>query len=166
MPSSYGGVLTFNSPVFDRPEGNIDYYYHFQALQVTVSTSGTYIFTSNSDIDTRGYFYQTSFDPSDPTMNLVIEDDDSSSYLQFRIQVYLQSGRTYILVVTTHREYAVGSFSVSAIGPASVSFMSITASTSRPIITRKFLITLKPNYSNNRYKGIHEKSSGTIIWKT
>ena len=28
-------------------------------------------------MDTFGYFYDTSFNPSDPEANLIIEDDDS-----------------------------------------------------------------------------------------
>ncbi|CAF1080015.1 unnamed protein product [Rotaria sordida] len=37
--------------------------------------------------------------------------------------------------ITTHSDYETGSFSISAIGPASVGLMSITPSTSRPIVT-------------------------------
>ncbi|CAF1284088.1 unnamed protein product [Rotaria sordida] len=87
-------------------------------------------------MDTVGYIYDTPFDPSNPLANLITDDDDSgdSSY-QFHIDVNLQSGRTYILVVTTHWEYTRGDYSISVTGPASVGLMSITPSTSRPIVT-------------------------------
>ena len=94
-------------------------------------------------MDTIGYLYDTSFDPSDPLMNFITEDDDDGDILlQFRIKVYLQSGRTYILVVTTHSEYTAGDFSVSCMGPASINFMFITPTTSRPItISELFKMT-------------------------
>ena len=137
--SSYVGALTSSSSIFYRPQSFTPDYQYFQALQVTVSTPGIYFFTSNSTIDTRGYFYQNSFDPSNSSANLVTDNDDSGGLLQFRIQVYLQSGRTYVLVVTTHREYIMGNFSVSAAGPAFASLTAITPSTSQPITIRKFL---------------------------
>ncbi|CAF1065535.1 unnamed protein product [Rotaria sordida] len=136
VSSSYSSTLSANSPIFYRPYGASDAYYYFQAIQITVPTTGIYMFTSNSDIDTRAYFYETSFDPSDPLINLITDDDDSGDIdYQFRLDVNLQSGRTYILVVTTHGRYTTGSFSVLAVGPASVGLQSITPSTSRPITT-------------------------------
>ena len=135
--SPFAGELTTDSPIFYRPQSLTDDYYYFQAIQVTLSTSGTYTFRSNSTIDTRGYFYNTSFDPSNATVNLMADNDDAGGQMQFSIQVSLQSGQTYILVVTTHKEYTTGSFLVSAVGPAVVSLTSITPSTSRPIIIRK-----------------------------
>ncbi|CAF1567080.1 unnamed protein product [Rotaria sp. Silwood1] len=140
VPSSYADALSSNSPVFYRPNGYIGDIYYFQAIQITVSVTGAYSFTSNSDMDTRAYFYETFFDPSTPLVNLITDDDDSGDDIfQFRIDVNLQSGRTYILVVTTHGDYVTGSFRVLASGPASLGLMSITPSTSRPIITREFL---------------------------
>jgi hypothetical protein len=126
--------------MFIRPDSFLNNYYYFEAVQVSVSTAGTYIFTSISTIDTRGYFYNSSFDPSNATANLITSDDDSGGNRQFRIQVYLQAGGTYILVVTTHGNSVTGNFSVSAVGPASVDLIFITPSTSRPIITCKFLL--------------------------
>ncbi|CAF1402924.1 unnamed protein product, partial [Adineta ricciae] len=145
--STYGSALTFTSPVYDRPEGNVDYYYYFQAIKVTTSTAGTYIFTSKSDIDARGYFYINSFDPSDPMANLITEDDDSDFQFQFRIQVYLRPEITYVLVMTTHREHAIGNFSIKSVGPALVTFMSITASTSRPILTPSTAMPVPSTYA-------------------
>jgi len=89
-------------------------------------------------IDTIGYFYNSPFDPSTPMINLITDnDDDGAVAFQFRIEVNLETGRTYILVVTTQSESVTGKFSVSAVGSTSVSLTSITASTSRPIVTRK-----------------------------
>ena len=138
VSSSYVGELLSSSPIFYRPQSSSNNPHYFQAIQVTVATTGTYTLRSNSSIDTRGYFYRTDFDPSNATANLITDNDDSGGQLQFLIQVPLESGGTYVLVVTTHREYVTGSFSVTAAGPALASLTAITPSTSRPITIRKF----------------------------
>lgn len=136
----YSGVLSSSSQSFLRPEGDTDFLYYFQALQVTVTRAGSYVFESDSDLDTLGFFYDTTFDPSTPLLHLMTDDDDGSDNpLQFRIQVYLQPSRVYILVVTTHREYDTGAFSVSGVGPTAPAFVLFTPSTSQPIVTRKYL---------------------------
>ncbi|CAF1083117.1 unnamed protein product [Rotaria sordida] len=131
--SSYSSELTSNSAIFYRVDGDSESTYHYQAIQVTVSKSGTYMFASDSDLDTVGYFYDTSFDPSVPTENLVTNDDDGDMRLQFRIEAFLEAGHTYILVVTTHTGSETGSFSVEANGSDSVNLVSITPTTSQPI---------------------------------
>ncbi|CAF4317101.1 unnamed protein product [Rotaria sp. Silwood2] len=134
ISSSYSSSLSTSSGIFQRVYGDSEYFYYYQAIQVTVPTSGTYTFTSDSDLDTMGYFYDPSFDPSVPTENLVTDDDDGGDiHAQFLIEAFLEAGRTYILVVTTHGESLTGSFSVSASGPASANFLSITPTTSQPI---------------------------------
>jgi hypothetical protein len=142
--ASYEGALTTSSQIFYRPQSLTNDYHYFQAIQVTVSVNGIYIFDSNSTADTRGYFYQNSFDPSVPTTNLVTDNDDGGGMLQFRIRVNLQAGTTYILVVTTHRQYVTGTFSVSAAGPSIATLTAITPSTSQPITTRKFFTSTFP----------------------
>jgi hypothetical protein len=139
VSTSYAGAFSSSSQVFTRPTAAPGRSYYFQALQVSVSTSGIYIFTSDSLIDTIGYFYNSPFDPSNPMANLITDnDDDGAVPFQFSIEVNLEAARTYILVVTTQSEFVTGKFSVSAVGSTSVSLTSITASTSRPIVTRKF----------------------------
>ncbi len=97
---------------------------------MTVYTSGIYNFTSSSSIDTYGYLYNIPFNPSYPSQSLITSDDDSGSGNgQFKIRSSLQSGRTYVLVVTTYKNVDRGSFSIRAAGPASVGMTSITPST-------------------------------------
>ena len=149
----YSGALSSSSQVFYRPYGSKINYYYLQAIEVSVSTSGTYIFASNSSIDTVGYLYTSPFDPSNPLSNLITNDDDSGdiSY-QFEIEAYLLPRRPYVLVVTTHSPVITGRFAISAVGPAPVILTSIMASTSRPITTRKFLInTLMSRLSRIRF---------------
>ena len=75
-------------------------------------------------MDTFGCFYSNSFDPSNPSQNLIEHDDDSGGQGQFRITVTLIYGYTYVLVVTTHLSSNTGTFSITALGPASVIFTS------------------------------------------
>jgi len=109
------------SPIYRRPTGATGGDYYYQAIVVTVSRGGNYSFTSSSYLDTLGYFYDTSFDPYNPSVNLVTSDDNSGIETQFRIEATLQPGRTYILVVTTSQVALTGVFWITARGPASIS---------------------------------------------
>jgi len=140
--SSYTGALSTSSPIFYRPQSTTEDYHYYQALQVTITAAGTYVFTSTSGMDTRAYFYRPVFDPSNSTGNLIADNDDGADQFQFRLQVNLELGQTYVLVVTTHEEYVTGSFSVLATGPAYTNLLAITPSTSRPITARKFLTSI------------------------
>ena len=98
-------------------------------------TSGTYSFTSVSSIDTYGYLYNSPVDPSNPSQNLITSDDDGGGGTQFRVQSYLSSGSSYVLIVTTYSTNVFGSFAVRAFGPSSIDLTEFTPSTSRPIGT-------------------------------
>lgn len=121
------GSLTSNSERFTRPAG-ISSRYYYQAIEVTVHTSGTYTFVSVSSMDTYGCLYRNHFHPSNPSENLIAIDDDSAGNRQFRIISSLQSGSTYVLVFTTSFSYTTGSFSVKVSGPALVNLLAITPS--------------------------------------
>ncbi len=95
-----------------------------------VFTAGLYSFTSNSSMDTYGYFYNNSFNPSYPSQDFIASNDDGSGGQQFEIKVYLGSGCTYVLVVTTFSVKVTGSFLVAVLGPASVGLNSFRPSVS------------------------------------
>ncbi len=95
-----------------------------------VFTAGTYSFISKSSMDTYGYFYSNSFNPSYPSQDLITSDDDGSGGQQFGINMSLLSVHTYVLVVTTYRANMTGSFSIRTVGPASVGLNSFRPSTS------------------------------------
>ena len=132
---NYAGSLSLSSPVFFRPYGNENKHYRYQALRVVVEKTGRYIFTSNSAMDTYGYFYENSVDPSNPTDNLRAHNDDDDGNQQFRIAVELYFGRTYFLLVTTFRADVVGAFRIRVSNPTSINLIGFTPSTSRPIRT-------------------------------
>ncbi len=133
--ASLSGTLSSSSQRFSRPNGKTGHNYYYQAIQVTIYTTGTYIFKSSSSIDTYGCLYRDTFDPSYPSNGLMISNDDDAGIGQFQISINLQSGSTYILVVTTYSAGVAGSFSISASGPTSVNLIKITATASRLIRT-------------------------------
>jgi hypothetical protein len=128
--STYSDILSSSSPRFTRAnisKGN----FYYRAIQVVVSTSDTYTFTSTSSFNAYGCLYDGSFNPLSPSQNLIASDDDSGgSNGQFQISRSLQSGRIYILVVTTYSASITGSFSIRATGPASAAMTLFTLITS------------------------------------
>lgn len=132
---NYVGSLSSSSPVFMRPYGNENKHYRYQVLRVFVSRTDKYIFTSNSAMNTYGYFYANSVDPSDPTNNLMASDDDGDGNRQFRIAVDLYSGLTYFLLVTTSGADVSGTFRIRVSNPTSVELTPFRPPTSRPIRT-------------------------------
>lgn len=72
----------------------------YEALQINVSASGYYRFSSNSSMDTYGFLYRDTFDPFAPVRNQIARDDDSCGNGQFRLDHFLQKKRAYILVAT------------------------------------------------------------------
>ena len=134
VSSTVNGSLTNGSAAFVRPDGyGTRYYYH--AYMVSVTTAGTYSFTTASSIDTFGFLYDGPFDPSNPASSLLMSDDDGGSILQFKITTVLESSRTYTLVVTTHGSSVIGSYSLIASGPVQLSLTMFVPSTIRPSST-------------------------------
>jgi hypothetical protein len=119
----YSSALTTDSPAYSRvPCGGPNYY---EARQLNVVTSGSYVLYSISDMQTYGYIYQHSFDPFDSSKNILSEDNGgcpiSQSTSQFKLEMYLNASTTDILVVTTFKPRETGEFSVVVSGPNNVS---------------------------------------------
>ena len=131
VSSTVNGSLTNGSAEFVRPNGfGTRYYYH--AYTVTVSTAGTYSFTTASSIDTYGLLYDGTFNPSNSASSLLMSNDDGGIGLQFKITTLLESNKTYTLVVTTHGSSVVGSYSLIASGPVQLSLIMFVPSTISP----------------------------------
>ncbi len=125
---SYSGLLTANSPTYTRNGGSGTFYY--QALEVHVSTTGTYTFQSSSSIgDTFGYLYQGNFYTSYPQYNIVRQDDDGAGGGQFQLIADLRPDLTYILVFTSFNVIQTGSFDIAASGPGTISMTPININT-------------------------------------
>ena len=95
--------------------------YYYEAIQLTVNTSGYYMLSTKSELyfDPYGYLYEHYFDPYNPHPTLIKKNHDACGEGEFKITSYLQFGVTYVLIVTTGnmRSCATGAFSVIALGP-------------------------------------------------
>ena len=131
VPSTYSSSLSYASGTF-IPPGLSSGIYYYEAIQVTNYGTGKYTFRSSSPMDTYGYFYSNSFDPTNSLQNLIASDDDSGGSRQFLLNVTLTYGSSYILVVTTYAPGIIGDYSVTALGPATIIFNPIPVTTSTP----------------------------------
>lgn len=132
--------MTTSSPSYDRTGSSGVYYY--EAIQVNVSMTGSYTIRSVSNVDTYGYLYVNSFNPSNTALNLITQDDDSAGNLQFLMQSSLQSTNRYILVVTTYSVRMTASYSVTVTGPSRAYFngpnMGFTSTATAVVTTARF----------------------------
>ncbi len=85
-----------------------------------MNTSGYYSFRSYGTIDAYGFIYRNTFNPLNPLENSLHWEDDSGSDLQFRLNIRLSGGMTYVLVMTTYQLKETGAFSISVQGPNKV----------------------------------------------
>lgn len=96
--------------------------FYYEAIEMNVTTAGNYTILCNSTMDTYGYIYINSFNPSFRTRNILSSDDESGHNHQFMFTILLQSLTKYILITTTFAEEVTGTFSIIAIGPGLLSF--------------------------------------------
>ena len=100
---------------------------YYEAIKINVYTSGNYSIRSNSSLDTFGYLYIDTFDPTFTSSNLLQFNDDGAGSGQFLLSSVLQTMIDYILVATTYPASSTGPFSVIVQGPAAVSLTLINA---------------------------------------
>jgi hypothetical protein len=122
--NSYFSSLSTNNQIYSRDCDKQNLYY--ESIQVKVIASGYYSFCSYSAIDANGFIYKSTFNPLNPSENLLDAEDDSDSHLQFRLNIYLSSGMTYVLVLTTYQLKETGAFSISVQGPNQVIFNNLS----------------------------------------
>jgi len=95
---------------------------YYEAIEIMVNTTGNYTFTSVENIDGVGYLYRPSFDPSNLSNNLIVQDDQSGGNNQFRFSAVLEAGVPYTLVFAAYQSGITGPFSIVASGPDNVDF--------------------------------------------
>ncbi len=81
-----------------------------------MNTSGYYSFHSQSTMDAYGFIYKNTFNPLNPAENLLQAEDDGGSDFQFRLNIDLRGGMTYVLVMTTYLSKETGAFSIFVLG--------------------------------------------------
>ena len=125
--SSYSNSLTRNSLRYARlNEENDNYYY--QSIELNVNQSGLYQIINDSPIFLYGYLYNNSFDPNNPSINLITFDHDTPSNPNFSFSSDLNANNRYILVITTVNPSRTGSFFLTISGAGETTFTT-------PIIT-------------------------------
>jgi hypothetical protein len=118
----YSSVLDKRSAIYAR-EVYLSPNYFYEALAFNVSIAGEYSFWSHSDINTYGSLYVGIFNPFQPVVNRLSEDDDNCLSKQFHFAHHLSPNTRYILVVTSAGVNATGSFSIISAGPAAIQFV-------------------------------------------
>lgn len=124
ITSRYSSSLTTNSLSFIRP-GQQQSRFHFMAIRVTASTSGTYTFVGDSIFDSYGCLYHEPFNPTQPISNKLACDDDSGTDGNFQLTATMRPSKSMILVVTTFDPSKTGSFTVQVHGPGRVILASM-----------------------------------------
>ena len=123
MYSMYLSELTADSQTYSRDCRISNYYY--ETIQVNVNETAYYSIESNSSVDTFGYIYEDSFNPFNPSENLLSQSNDQCND-QFKLVTNLQVSSTYVLVVTTFGPNVTGEISIIVSGPNNVSFNPIS----------------------------------------
>ena len=139
MQSVYSSALTNRSQIYCRQRNCLGSMFYYEAVQINVNRTGSYTILCNSTMDTYGYIYNTSFNPSFTNENLLLFNDNSGVDLQFIFRTFLQTVTTYILVVTTNRQSVTGVFSVIATGPELLIFSPTNTSSKNSSCLRKLL---------------------------
>ncbi|CAF1363859.1 unnamed protein product [Adineta steineri] len=119
--TNFSAALTTMSSTYAAPTGSpIPSNNHYYIVRkISVNTYGYYVIRSNSFIDLYGYLYRDPFNATLPTVNLLMQNDDSDGRGQFLMQGLLSSS-LYNLVVTTYSPNVTGPFSISVSGPEPV----------------------------------------------
>ncbi|CAF3746296.1 unnamed protein product [Adineta steineri] len=128
IQSNYTSSLTIYSPTTCHPDMCSNSNFYYEAIKINVFVAGTYTIACSSSIDTYGFLFNTTFDPTNPTKNLLVSDDDSAGNQQFKLVYFLQPSINYTVIATTYYPFISGSFSLIATGPGVVYFTRITSS--------------------------------------
>lgn len=114
MAPIYIGILNEESPTFDRPVGDqsscfisgvgtdVPYAIHTFELDMSDTVTSTVVSFSALSEDSYLALYENNFDPLNPCDNIITSNDDGGIDFLSEIEVLLQSGIEYFLVVSTY----------------------------------------------------------------
>ena len=85
---------------------------------MNVYTPGNYTIRSNSTLDTFGSLYYYTFDPTNPSLNLLQSADEEAGASQLLLSLVLQTMTDYILVATIYYLSEQEAFSIIVNGPS------------------------------------------------
>ena len=125
MQSTYESELSATTDRYSRDQCQSSNYY-YQALEMKIETSGIYRFQMNNANRMLGYLYQDTFNPLDPSINLLSESGRECNGYQLWMNTSLLSNTTYILVATTDVPGRTGEFTIRSFGTANIAFSRIS----------------------------------------
>ncbi|CAF1167639.1 unnamed protein product [Adineta steineri] len=128
IQSNYTSSLTTYSPTTCHPDMCSNSNFYYEAIKINVFVAGVYTIACSSSIDTYGFLFNSTFDPTNPTKNLLVSDDDGAGNQQFKLVYFLQPSINYTVIATTYYPFISGSFSLIATGPGVVYFTRISSS--------------------------------------
>ncbi|CAF4231471.1 unnamed protein product [Rotaria socialis] len=149
IQSNYTSRWTNNSSTYRRINSSISSYY-YETYEIDVVVASNYSFSTKSQIDTYGYIYNNSFHPTNPSLNLLIEDDNGDGNKQFRFKAFLIPWTKYILVVTTFSPNTLGAFQIVVTGPTAVAIRSICIPNIQSTIYSSQWTIHSPKYCRDR----------------
>jgi len=120
----YSSALTTDSQIYSRTCRISNYYY--ETIQVNAASTGVYSLSGTSRVGIYGYIYKDNFNPLNPFENLCSENGVNCGDRQFMLTTILETGTTYILVVTTFSPNDTGNFSIFVSGPNNISLNHIS----------------------------------------
>lgn len=111
-----------------RPNWGSEQEFYYSLIELQPSETGLYdILNPSANLtltnDPYVYLYQESFDPQNPLVNLIAQDDDSGGGLLFRLNnLELFNTITYFMVATSYQPGATGTFDIIVSGVGSVEY--------------------------------------------
>lgn len=121
IQSNYFSALTKNHPVYSLGSCSIVNRY-YEAIQLTVSTSGCYAFIIKSDINIIMTIYIDSFYLFYPRAEYFAYNHGNQNNTLSNFTVQLDATVVYVLIVTTYLPHTMGNFSIVASGTSKVNF--------------------------------------------
>jgi hypothetical protein len=117
------GAPTWNRPTSGTPPTDLSVAgtnTPYDVFNFTVDASGSYLFNSTSAYDNYGFLYQGSFNPTDQFTNVIVGDDDSAGYPNYKFTTNLNTGTDYFLVSTGFGNTDFGTFTTTITGSGNV----------------------------------------------
>jgi hypothetical protein len=121
--TQFAGSLTATDPVFDRCGFTGFGTWPYDVYQFQVSTTGSYTFTANSPAgDTYAYINANTFDPANPCLGNIAQNDDGAGGLDPLITINLTAGVTYYYIFTNWSPFDApsGPYTVNITGPGQI----------------------------------------------
>ena len=121
------GGPTWNRPLAGSPPAalsGVGTAVRYQTTQLSVSTSGAYVFQSTAtnpvNWDNFSFLYATSFNPAAQLTNVIVGNDDNTTIGLSGFTTNLTAGLNYVFVETGFANTDFGAYSLNISGPGTI----------------------------------------------